>query len=203
MSDEKNSFTFHFHAPVGQQIAHVDKIEAHFDKDMNMQVMNPNQPSTQPIETEVVTEAVATDQKPNRKRKKPVVNTSFMTFQLNGITTGHITLLYQHLMDIKWITKDTSPDEFQQLFCGKVCVCKIRWIGGGIDNLYELFKQIKDQELITIPGNCGLEAVLSNHFVDKDDNSLVVQYSGHPSKKALPKILECIKKLQTQFRGDY
>lgn len=41
MSDEKNSFTFHFHAPVGQQIAHVDKIEAHFDKDMNMQVMNP------------------------------------------------------------------------------------------------------------------------------------------------------------------
>lgn len=42
MSDEKNSFTFHFHAPVGQQIAHVDKIEAHFDKDMNMQVMNPD-----------------------------------------------------------------------------------------------------------------------------------------------------------------
>lgn len=42
MSDEKNSFTFHFHAPVGQQIAHVDKIEAHFDKDMSMQVMNPD-----------------------------------------------------------------------------------------------------------------------------------------------------------------
>lgn len=38
MSDVKNSFTFHFHAPVGQQIAHVDKIEAHFDKDMGMHI---------------------------------------------------------------------------------------------------------------------------------------------------------------------
>ena len=28
--------TFNFYAPIGQQIAHVDKIEAHFDKDMTM-----------------------------------------------------------------------------------------------------------------------------------------------------------------------
>lgn len=32
--------TFHFHGSVGQMIAHVDKIEAHFDKGMGMQVMN-------------------------------------------------------------------------------------------------------------------------------------------------------------------
>lgn len=32
--------TFNFHAPIGQMIAHVDKIEAHFDKGMGMQVMN-------------------------------------------------------------------------------------------------------------------------------------------------------------------
>lgn len=30
--------TLNFNAPVGQQIAHVDKIEAHFDKDMGMQI---------------------------------------------------------------------------------------------------------------------------------------------------------------------
>ena len=34
------NFTFHFHAPVGQNIAHVDKLEAHFDKDMTMQVVD-------------------------------------------------------------------------------------------------------------------------------------------------------------------
>ena len=34
------NFTFNFNAPVGQNIAHVDKLEAHFDKDMTMQVMD-------------------------------------------------------------------------------------------------------------------------------------------------------------------
>ena len=33
-------FNFNFHAPVGQNIAHVDKLETHFDKDMNMQVVD-------------------------------------------------------------------------------------------------------------------------------------------------------------------
>ena len=41
MNKEKHiSFTFNFNAPVGQNIAHVDKIEAHFDKDMTMQVVD-------------------------------------------------------------------------------------------------------------------------------------------------------------------
>lgn len=41
MSNEKTiNFTLNFNAPIGQQIAHVDKIEAHFDKDMTMQVVD-------------------------------------------------------------------------------------------------------------------------------------------------------------------
>jgi len=41
MSNEKTiNFTFNFNAPVGQNIAHVDKLEAHFDKDMTMQVID-------------------------------------------------------------------------------------------------------------------------------------------------------------------
>lgn len=34
------NFTFNFHGSVGQSIAHVDKLEAHFDKDMSMQVVD-------------------------------------------------------------------------------------------------------------------------------------------------------------------
>ena len=34
------NFTFYFNAPVGQNIAHVDRLEAHFDKDMTMQVID-------------------------------------------------------------------------------------------------------------------------------------------------------------------
>lgn len=44
MSNEKNiNFTFNFNAPVGQNIAHADKVEVHFDKDMTMQVMDTEQ----------------------------------------------------------------------------------------------------------------------------------------------------------------
>ena len=41
MKDDKgNTYEFNFFAPVGQNIAHVDKLEAHFDKDMKMQMVN-------------------------------------------------------------------------------------------------------------------------------------------------------------------
>ena len=36
----KFHFNIHFNAPVGNYIAHVDKLEAHFDKDMTMQVVD-------------------------------------------------------------------------------------------------------------------------------------------------------------------
>ena len=42
------NFTFNFNAPVGQNIAHVDKLEAHFDKDMTMQVVDTKEASPQP-----------------------------------------------------------------------------------------------------------------------------------------------------------
>lgn len=37
--------TMNFNAPIGQQIAHVDRIEAHFDKDMGMQIVNADEVS--------------------------------------------------------------------------------------------------------------------------------------------------------------
>ena len=39
---QRGNTTNNFYAPVGQYIEHVDKIEAHFDKDMGMQVKNAN-----------------------------------------------------------------------------------------------------------------------------------------------------------------
>ena len=49
MSDNKTiNFTFNFNAPVGQNIAHVDRLEAHFDKDMTMQVIDAKEASPQP-----------------------------------------------------------------------------------------------------------------------------------------------------------
>ena len=39
--------TMNFNAPIGQQISHVDKMEAHFDKDMGMQITNAGEVSKQ------------------------------------------------------------------------------------------------------------------------------------------------------------
>ena len=44
------NFTFNFNAPVGQNIAHVDTLEAHFDKDMTMQVVDTASPHPSPKE---------------------------------------------------------------------------------------------------------------------------------------------------------
>ena len=53
MSDgNKFHFNIHFNAPVGNYIAHVDKLEAHFDKDMTMQV----------VDTDAMTNADAVDE---------------------------------------------------------------------------------------------------------------------------------------------
>jgi len=51
------SQTMNFNAPIGQHISHVDKIEAHFDKNMGMQVTNAEQlESVQPQQTETAEE---------------------------------------------------------------------------------------------------------------------------------------------------
>ena len=61
MSNGNNfHFTFNFHAPVGQQISHVEKLETHFDKDMSMQVidtgavMNAHDDEEEPLLPEVL-----------------------------------------------------------------------------------------------------------------------------------------------------
>ena len=43
----ENKFEFHFHSNVGQNIANVEHMEVHMDKDGNIQVMNAGQVSTE------------------------------------------------------------------------------------------------------------------------------------------------------------
>lgn len=139
----------------------------------------------------------------NKKSKStPQINKKHITFSANGINYGHITLLQQLLQDVGWIPRSTSADEFQRLFSGKTCVCKITWTGGGKGNLRELFRIMREQELITIPGNNGLETILEAHFVDEEGNYLTGLNSSKTSKKSLPFINECIRILQQSFDFD-
>lgn len=51
--DNKNSFTFNFNAPVGQNIAHADKVIVHFDKDMKMQILDTDEISNDKDEEDI------------------------------------------------------------------------------------------------------------------------------------------------------
>lgn len=64
--------TMNFNAPIGQQIAHVDKIEAHFDKDMGMQITNAEELSANSSDkgNESIIEEKPGSAKPSRGRKK-------------------------------------------------------------------------------------------------------------------------------------
>ena len=53
------TITNNFNAPIGQYIAHVDKIEAHFDKDMTMHVNNDNPPPDTPETPDTITTNIA------------------------------------------------------------------------------------------------------------------------------------------------
>lgn len=84
--------TFNFNAPVGQQIAHVDRIEAHFDKDMGMQIANAgeiNNGAPQP--------------KPSK------VHVDDDKDVLSPINTPEAQQLWQKAQDAGWVDADRQP----------------------------------------------------------------------------------------------
>lgn len=126
----------------------------------------------------------------------------FMTFLPNGFTSGHITLLYRELIYLGWIPGSTPADEFLHLFSGTSNACKIIWTGKSKGTLRHLFYQMRVQQLITIPGNSGLETVLEHHFIDKNGNYLTGLNSSKPGTRVLPAIYACIRLLQTEVDID-
>lgn len=69
MKDGKgNTYEFNFFAPVGQNIAHVDKLEAHFDKDMNMQMVNVDGVEVKrPVENQKSNKSITSSQTANQR----------------------------------------------------------------------------------------------------------------------------------------
>lgn len=83
--------TLNFNASVGQQIAHVDKIEAHFDKDMSMQVAHAEE----------------------REHSNGYEGADH--FPLIA-TTDKLLVLYESLVANNFISKETSSEEFLYYF---------------------------------------------------------------------------------------
>ncbi len=120
-----------------------------------------------------------------KKTKEPEpFEPDYITFTKKRATNYNLTLLYQDILNAKWI-EDDNPDYFSALFSGKQSINKIIWTGkAGIDNLYALFQMMVSEQFIKAPTGHGIERIVRSHFIDKKGN-YVAGDSGKPSDKAI------------------
>lgn len=158
MSKDDSTYSFNFYGNVGQTIAHVDVLNAHFDKDGNMQIANADNVNMTTPDTK----------KPTTKTKTNAAKITSATFTYRWIKTDEhrIAELYQRLLRAKWID-EKNPDNFMELFSGKESNCKIKWIGTR-QHLAYLFKLLIEREYIIEPQSVGKWVVVCSHFVDKN-----------------------------------
>ena len=104
--DSKPTFNFHFHAPVGQNIANVEKMEVHFDKDMTMQVMDTSGEAKKAVEQGSTEEKASTTKRGGARRKNLFSNEE----SANEHAAMFIDYLRQHHMSSASI--DTTKDNF-------------------------------------------------------------------------------------------
>lgn len=140
------------------------------------------------------------DKTANKSKEKSVSHKTFVTFNRGTITEGHLTLLYQHLLQENWIGSNTDNNAFLELFSGKVLKClKIIWtnvVSKG--NLAKLFRMMEREGFIHVPDGYGMNTILEAHFVDIDGKNLTNIKGGSTSKKADAIIKNCKRLLELE-----
>ena len=123
-----------------------------------------------------------------------------LTFIKKRATNYNLALLYQGLLNAKWID-DGNPDHFGALFSGSQSTDTITWTGKGINNLYALFYMMVREQFIEAPQGHGVERIVRSHFVNKKGD-YVAGDSGKPSEKALSLINTWKKDLEAKPKRD-
>lgn len=105
------------------------------------------------------------------------------TFKKSGtVLNANLTLVFQFLVEKKWIAQSSDPDAFTDLFLGKSSEKTIIWLKAkGV--LRDLFKMFIDEGVITCPDGYTYLQIVSSHFTDKEGNYLTNLKSGYSGKK--------------------
>lgn len=175
MSKDNNTYNFNFYGNVGQNIAHVDKLETHFDKDANLQIAN--------VENAEIKQT--SQPKPCTKTKTATTTITSATFHYVYFEqhSALIAKLFQGLLSLNWIAADSNPDAFMELFAGKESNCKIKWIGTR-QHLAYLFNLLTERKYITIPKGANKWVIVCSHFVDKNSRQFINMNKLSKPKKA-------------------
>lgn len=138
-----------------------------------------------------------TDKNKSGSKKKTDKCRELMTFALGeGVSMGHIRLLYDYLYRQEWIKG--SEADFCDLFSGKRISSWLTWTEKfGKSTLVELFKQLVQAKKVAIPKGFRLAAILQGHFKDRDGVPITGLDKGNaPNSKAMPDIYMAIKLME-------
>ncbi len=169
----ENKFEFHFHAPVGQNIANVEHMDVHLGKDGNVQIANIEQAAINKLKvaTSTAGKSVAPKKSSHFLPTPPLIY-KYASDTFNG--TRRLTILFRFLCKEyeptkTWIDPETSPDAFLSLFAGDTTNAVIIWTAQK-QKLFGLLKRMKERNIISTPKGYGLWQIVQNHFSDWHGN---------------------------------
>lgn len=164
-----------FNAPVGQFITNVEVLNASFDKDGTMQITNAEKVNT-----------IAPNAKTATARKKAIsskVTSATFHYVYFEQQSALVAKLFQGLLSLEWIAKDSDPNAFMEIFAGKDSNSKIKWIGTR-QHLAYLFNLLTKRKYITIPKGASKWVIVCSHFVDKNSRQFINMNKLSKPKKA-------------------
>ena len=124
------------------------------------------------------------------------------TFRKSGtVLNANLTLVFQFLVEKKWIAQSSYPDAFMDLFLGKSSEKTIIWLKAkGV--LRDLFKMFVDEGVITCPDGYTYLQIVSSHFTDKEGNYLTDLNSGYSGKKIQTVLSHILVLVKTKYNNE-
>ena len=124
------------------------------------------------------------------------------TFIKDGaVLNANITLVFQFLVEKKWIANHSNPDAFLALFSGNTSDKTIVWLKAkGV--LRDLFKMLIDEKIISCPEGYSYLQITSSHFTDKDGNYLTDLNTGYTGKKIQTDLSHILVLMKAKYQND-
>jgi len=139
---------------------------------------------------------------PNLESRKVDFKPVLATFTKSGtVLNANLILVFQFLVEKKWIAQSSDPDAFTDLFLGKPSEKAIIWLKAkGV--LRDLFKMFIDEGVITCPDGYTYLQIVSSHFTDKEGNYLTDLNSGYSGKKIQADLSQILLLMKVKYKHE-
>lgn len=99
------------------------------------------------------------------KTADPKIISSVFSYRWGETMAYRIAMLYQYLLRVGLLDKDTDMEQFCALFSGEDCDYKVKWTGKQ-SQLFYLIKVLLQQDYIRTPDGVGQWEIVQSHFLN-------------------------------------